>query len=527
MSKITINANNRGERINPNLHGQFVEFLGSGIYDGIWVGEDSSIPNYEGLRKDIVDALKDINPPLLRWPGGCFADTYHWRDGIGPREQRPKYYNENFGTQQLENNHFGTHEFMRLCELVGAKPWFNINMLSGTVRETREWVEYVNRETATTLAEERATNGHPEPFNVEYWGIGNESWAGGGNYTAEGYANEYRKHTSAMPLFGAGLPWTTPTQELKMIAVGPDGNKPKERVEWTKDFFKELAKYRKPKINGYDLHFYNWNMSDETDKVTEFSKEAWYRVIKGSFELEDVIEEQYTLIQQGLKAMPVEEGAFATPINVDLIVGEWGNWHNIDLTTPSILWQQCTMRDAITTALTLDIFHRNCDKVQMACVAQSVNVLNSLFLTNGNEIVLTPNYYVFKMYEAHKSGHKIDLALETNTLGNVCKEDLKKIYSFASVKDDVVTVNIVNVSADDSEKMTINFGQKVEYISGSVLSSEKMNDYNEFGVEEQVKIKDAVAPEIDGTNIDFEVAKASVTVLQFKLDENREEKQND
>ena len=263
------------------------------------------------------------------------------------------------------------------------------------------------------------------------------------------------------------------------------------------------------------------------DKVTEFSKEAWYRVIKGAFELEDVIEEQYALIQQGLKAMPVEEGAFATPINVDLIVGEWGNWHNIDLTTPSILWQQCTMRDAITTALTLDIFHRNCDKVQMACVAQSVNVLNSLFLTNGNETVLTPNYYVFKMYEAHKGGHKIDLALETNTLGNVCKEDLKKIYSFASVKDDVVTVNIVNVSADDSEKMTINFGQKVEYISGSVLSAENMNDYNEFGVEELVNIKAAVAPEIDGTNIDFEVAKSSVTVLQFKLDENWEEKQND
>ena len=156
MSKVTINTTTRQGVINPNLHGQFVEFLGSGIYDGLWVGADSAIPNYDGLRKEVVDALKEIQPPILRWPGGCFADTYHWRDGIGPKEKRPSYFNENFGTQQLENNHFGTHEFMHLCELVGAKPWFNINMMSGTVQEARDWIEYVNRETATALAKERA-----------------------------------------------------------------------------------------------------------------------------------------------------------------------------------------------------------------------------------------------------------------------------------------------------------------------------------------------------------------------------------
>jgi len=517
MSKVNISTKTNGEVINPNLHGQFVEFLGSGIYDGIWVGEDSTIPHYSGLRKDVVDALKEIKPPILRWPGGCFADTYHWRDGIGPREKRPQYYNENFGTQKLENNHFGTHEFMELCELVGAKPWFNVNMLSGTVQESREWVEYVNRETETSLAKERAVNGHPEPFNIDYWGIGNESWAGGGNYTAEGYANEYRKYTASMPTFGSGLPWTTATQNLKMIAVGPDGNKPKERVEWTKDFFKELTKYRKPKIDGYDLHFYNWNLTDETDTVTNFSEDAWYRVINGAFELEDVIKEQYFLLEEGVKAIPQEEGTFASDIHVDLIVGEWGNWHNIDLTAPSILWQQCTMRDAITTALTLDIFHRNCEKVQMACVAQSVNVLNSLFLTKGKETVLTPNYYVFKMYQAHKGAQKLDIAIKTDLLGREKEYDLAKIYSFASIKDDVVTVNLVNISSEEAEAIELNFDQEIEFLCGEALASEKINDFNDFGKEEQIRLQSVTQPNIQGTTAKLSVPKASVSVYQFKL----------
>ncbi|WP_265459765.1 alpha-N-arabinofuranosidase [Enterococcus sp. HY326] len=517
MTKITIATTKYGERINPNLHGQFVEFLGSGIYDGIWVGEDSTIPNYQGLRKDVVDALKAIKPSILRWPGGCFADTYHWRDGVGPRNQRPTYFNENFGTQQLENNHFGTHEFMFLCELVGAKPWFNINMLSGTVQESREWVEYVNRDTETSLVKERAKNGHSEPFNVEYWGIGNESWAGGGNYTAESYANEYRKYASAMPSFGHGLPWTETSQELKLIAVGPDGNKPKERVDWTKDFFKELTKYRKPKIDGYDLHFYNWNLTDETDTVTNFSLDAWYRVINGAFELEEVIWEQAQLIEDGLKAIPQEDGTFATDIKVDLIVGEWGNWHNIDLTAPSILWQQCTMRDAITTALTLDIFHRNCDKVQMACVAQSVNVLNSLFLTKDSETVLTPNYYVFKMYQPHQDGQKLDLGIITKKLGRKTEPGLQQIYSFASVKENLVTVNLVNISANDAEEVELIFDQKLLFKTGEVLAAEEMTDFNDFGQAEKITPEPAEDPKVKGNMVAINVPKASVSVYQFEL----------
>ncbi|WP_312541811.1 alpha-L-arabinofuranosidase C-terminal domain-containing protein [Enterococcus sp.] len=517
MIHINIDSKKTGAEIRPELHGQFIEFLGSGIYDGIWVGEESDIPNYNGLRKDVVDAMKELKPPVLRWPGGCFADVYHWRDGVGPREQRPTYFNENFGTMEVENNSFGTHEFMMLCEIVGAKPWFNINMMTGTTAETREWVEYVNRETSTSLGKERAVNGHADPYGVELWGIGNESWAGGGTYTAEAYANEYRKHTSAIPSFGAGLPWVDTNKEMRMIAVGPDGNKPKERVAWTKDFFAELGKYRKPRINGYDLHFYNWNLGDETDTVTSFSTDAWYKVINGAFELEDVIHEQYALIQSGVAQIPKEEGAFATEINVDLIVGEWGNWHNIDFTAPSILWQQCTMRDAITTALTLDIFHRNADKVKMACVAQSVNVLNSLFLTKADKTVLTPNYYVFQLYKKHQGAEIIEISDDSPRLERVNEPDLKHVYSFGSIKEDVITMNIVNTSVDKKESITLTFDRPVAMLKGEELVSDSIYSFNDFGENEQVTIKNTPIDNKEKQTFTITSKQASIAVYQFKV----------
>lgn len=517
MSQIKVLTKEESSIINPELHGQFIEFLGSGIYDGIWVGEDSDIPNYDGLRKDVVDALKKLNPPILRWPGGCFADVYHWRDGVGPRIKRPKYFNENFGTMKIEKNDFGTHEFMQLCEIVGAKPWFNINMMTGTTAEAREWAEYVNNEAGTSLAEERSSNGHSEPFDVEYWGIGNESWAGGGNYTAQSYADEYRKYTSSLPSFGVGLPWVDTDKEMKMIAVGPDGNKPKERVEWTKDFFKELTKYRKPRIHGYDLHFYNWNLSDPTDTVTEFSEEAWYRLINGAFELEEVIKEQSFLVEEGLKEIPKEEGAFATELQVDLIVGEWGNWHNIDFSAPSILWQQSTMRDAITTALTLDIFHRNSDKVKMACIAQSVNVLNSLFLTQGKEMVLTPNYYVFELYKEHQNGRKINMHSSVKDISRGNEFSLKNIHSFASIKENIITLNLINISCDEEEVVELEFDNFVEYIGARELTGNNINSYNEFNKDESVTIKDLQFEKEFKEKFSLKLKPASVSVHQFKL----------
>jgi len=508
LYKIDIVSKKDGPVIDQRLHGQFIEFLGTCISDGIWVGEDSSIPNIHGIRKDVVDALARIAPPVVRWPGGCYADTYHWRNGIGGKAERPVTYNNNFGTQSLEYNHFGTHEFVEFCRLIGAEPWININMLSGTVAEMQDWAEYCNRESGTTLAKLREENGSGEPFNVRYWGIGNESWAGGGNYTAKGYAGEYRKYASAFPRFGRGLPLPDSDEGMKLIAVGPDGNKPKERVQWTKGFFKALSKYRQPPIYGYDLHFYNWNVSHPADTVVEFSKEDWDRVIEGAQELEEVILEQYALVQEGLSLMPQPESSFMPVPACELIVGEWGNWHRFDPAAPSALWQQATMRDAVTTAITLDIFHRHSDKVAMACAAQTVNVLNSLILTQGENTILTPNFHVFEMYKPHRNATALACAVTEGNEGTV--------FAFASKKEGILYLNMVNTSYDEAVTVDMHFDCNLSYISGRRLEGEPA-DCNTVEHPEAVKPEDAPVPEGREENWSAILPKASVTVYQFQM----------
>jgi len=503
MNKFKIGQIKEEKYISPELHSQFIEFLGNCISEGIWVGEDSLIPNYKGMRKGVVDAMKRLAPPVVRWPGGCYADMYHWRDGIGSKNERKVTWNENFGTYEQEENEFGTHEFMEFCKMICAKPWLNVNMLRGSVEEMVEWAEYCNRSEATTLSGERERNGSKEPFNVEYWGLGNECWAGGGNYTAEGYAAEYRKYASAMPNFKPA-DFLNPIEglELKMIACGPDGNKPKERVNWTKDFFSSLGKYRTPQIDGYDLHFYNWNLNNQNEA-------DWYRVINSCKELEEVIEEQYHLIQEGISNFPEVEGDFpGAPVTCKLIIGEWGNWHWSAFVNRPALFQQCTMRDAITTAMTLDIFHRNSDKVSMACVAQTVNVLNALIITQGEYTILTPNYYVFEMYKVHRGGHATELEMI---------ESHENIYSFASVKDNIISISIVNADIDAEQEITLTMDCPAEVICGRVLKSDSPDACNDAEHPNRVITKQAQSP-VSGNIFDWviRVPAASVSVYQFK-----------
>lgn len=519
MNNISITIKDKQGKINPELHGQFIEYLGSNIYDGIWVGKDSDIPNYNGLRKDVVDALKKISPPVLRWPGGCYADTYHWRNGIGPQNKRPLIFNEIFGTQKIENNHFGTHEFIDLCNQIGAKPWININMLTGSISEMVDWAEYCNRKEETTLSKERELNGSKKPFNIEYWGIGNESWAGGGNYTAESYANEYRKFVSAFPLFGNLLKNDFLPQ--KFIAVGPDGNKPKERIKWTEEFFESLSKFRQPKINAFDLHFYNWNITDSTDTVTNFDYKQWYNVIFNSMEIEDIINEQYDLINEGINKFPVLEGPFIQPkIKCDLIVGEWGNWHNMGDDVPSALWQQCTMRDAITSAITLDIFHKNCNKIKLACVAQTVNVLNSLILTNEKETILTPNYHIFDMYKVHQNAEKLSCKVASSISYEENNVKINSIYSFASIKSSKIYLNIVNTDINDFQFININFDENVRFISSKLLCGEHPHSHNTFENPNSITPKPGVTPVFSENKWNLNIPPASVSVYEFELTNN-------
>lgn len=506
MGKIEIDIRKKTGHINKELHSQFIEFLGCCIYDGIWVGEDSEIPNYRGLRKEVVDALRELEPPVIRWPGGCYADTYHWKNGVGPREDRPVTYNENFGTYEIDTNQFGTNEFMKLCELVGAKPWLNINMMTGNTAEMRDWMEYCNREEDTTLSGMRRENGSEKPFQVEMWGIGNEAWAGGGCMTAASYAAEYRKYATAFPNFISLENGGKPRVNMKRIASGPDGNKPQERVQWTKEFFKELGNFRTPPIDGYDLHFYNWNLKNLEQSECDFTEEDWNSVISGCMELEEVIKEQAQLIKEGIEALPEEEGFFKREKPVcDLIVGEWGNWHGAAFMNRPALYQQCTMRDAVTTALTLDIFHRNCNDVKVACMAQSVNVLNSLLLTDGESCIRTPNYDVFQMYKVHREAEALDVVPETD-----------QIYIFASEKDGNIYVNLVNASMTEKKETVLAFSEPVQYISGNVLESEDPHDFNKKEEPDKIRMKESRKPEGEEKEFTIRLNPASVQVLCFR-----------
>lgn len=515
MDKVKVGKVQAGKVIAPELHSQFIEFLGTCISEGIWVGKNSDIPNYNGMRKDVVDALAKLQPPVIRWPGGCYADMYHWRDGIGP--ERKVTWNENFGTYEQEKNEFGTDEFMDLCERVGAKPWLNINMLTGSTGEMVEWAEYCNRKEDTAVSRERAANGHPEPYNVEFWGIGNEVWCGGGNYTAESYAAEYRKYATAMPGFKPNIPFVkSEGVEMKFIASGPDGNKPVERVNWTKDFFRALGKYRMPKLDAFDLHFYNWNLKDFNKPETEFDPEDWYSVIFGALELEDVIREQYALIEEGISSLPKPEGDLpgAKP-HCKLVIGEWGNWHGKAFLNRPALYQQCTMRDAITTAITLDIFHRNCDIIDLACVAQTVNVLNSLILTQDEHTILTPNYYVFDMYKVHRGAKLLDIQVSRDKIGAEPDKMVDRVYSLASEKDGVISVNLVNTHMTEETEVELELPEGCVFLSGQVLRGETPQSYNSVEHPAAVIFGEAQEPQKEKGTWKLILPAASVSVYRF------------
>ncbi len=493
--------------IEKELHGQFIEFLGSCIYDGIWVGENTDIPNVNGIRKSVADALNELEPPLLRWPGGCYADTYHWRDGIGDRKKRPVTYNENFGTYEPDTNQFGLHEFMEVCQMTGAKPWINVNRMTGSPQEMREWMEYCNRKEGTDLSKEREENGSRESFDVSYWGIGNEVWGGGGTMTASDYANDYRRFSSSVPTFAsANGPSEVP---MRLIACGPDGNKPKERVRWTKDFFQALAEYRMPPLYGYDLHFYNWNMKEGQTSESEFSKQEWYDVIHGCLELENVIKEQHELMQEGLKRIPKPEGFFPYPDKgCRLILGEWGNWHRPAFYNRPALFQQSTMRDAVTTAISLDILHRNCNKVAAACVAQTVNVLNSLLITEKEKCIRTPNYDVFMLYKVHRGA----MAVEIKNM-----ELPDEVFLFASVKDSILSVNLINANYETAQSVFMATEIQSCFIKVESLYSEHPQDCNTWDDPDRVRIRSGKKPVLENEGYRIELLPASVNVYQFEL----------
>jgi alpha-N-arabinofuranosidase len=495
QAKITVLPSEMIATINPNLYGHFAEHLGACINQGVWVGEHSKIPNTAGLRDDIIQAFRKIAPPVIRWPGGCYADDYHWQNGVGPKRDRPKTVNVWWG-QTIEDNHFGTHEFLNFCRLIGAEPYLAGNLGSGSVREMRDWVEYCNYDKPSTLAMQRSANGSPMPLGVKYWGVGNEAWGCGGNFCPEDYATEYKRYATYLRDFG-----NTP---LYLIACGPDGNK----ADWTRRFFKKLAGADQRfgcRIHGFAAHYY----CGTAGTATEYSTDQWYELLHKAAGVEQLIVEQRAIMDE-----------FDPQRKIGLILDEWGTWHPpTPGRNPQHLWQQNTLRDALVAAITLDTLNRNADKLVMANIAQAVNVLQALFLTEDEKLVLTPTYHVFDMYQAHQGGRGVRMEIESPAASFAIGEEKRTMPTLAgsaSIKGNVLTLSITNAHARLPVQVDMDVrGVQIRALARTTLTADDVHSHNTFESPAAVTPTFQEPQKIGEARYTF--PPASVTVLTFRL----------
>ncbi len=468
-ARITIDAGRPGAVIDPNIYGQFVEHLGRGVYEGIWVGPDSPIPNTRGIRNDVVAALRKIKIPLIRWPGGCYAETYHWRDAIGPLAQRPRGVNTAWG-DEVESNHFGTHEFMDFIEQVGAKPYISVNVASGTPGEAQAWMQYLTGPATSGAGQERARNGRTEPWKIPFIGIGNETWGCGGNMTAEYYSDIYRQYVSVLSPYG--------------MLIASDANS--DDYAWTETFLTR-ALYRHPKdvpttlayigkqsqVGMISVHFYTFSGNDWGKKspATGFSEEDWARSMERTLKTDEMIARHTAILDR-----------HDPKGQVGISFSEWGAWWAKDEKRPSNLYQANTLRDAVIAGLSLNIFQNHAARVRMANIAQMVNVLQSLILTDKERMLLTPTYHVFDMYQGHQGATLLptDVAAPDYTLNDVKIPPLSASASRAA--NGGVTLSLVNLDPRRSAKVEIQVkDQKVRSATGQVITAESMDARPEFG----------------------------------------------
>lgn len=462
MTKIIINTDIKRGKINKNIYGNFAEHLGRCIYEGFWVGKDSEIPNINGIRKDVVEALKELKLPVLRWPGGCFADEYHWKDGIGKPEERPKMVNVHWGGV-VENNHFGTHEFFELCELLGAEPYICGNVGSGTVQEMREWIEYMTFDGESPMSKLREANGRKAPWKLKYFGVGNENWGCGGNMRPEYYADLYRRYSSYVRNFG--------DNKVYKIACGPNS----DDYIWTEVLMREAGRF----MNALTLHYYtvpgdSW---EKKGSATDFNEYEWFQTLKKTLRMEELITKHSTIMD---KYDPNKQ--------VTLIVDEWGTWYDVEPgTNPGFLYQQNSMRDALVAAINFNIFHEHCDRVKMANIAQTINVLQAVILTEGSKMVLTPTYHVFNMYKVHQEAELLSLNIESPEY--IYGEDsIPQVSATASVDNEgVIHISLCNLNPKESTVIECEFrGEAKSKVSGTLLTADEMNAHNTFKNPERV-----------------------------------------
>ena len=485
MANLIINAHNLKSRINKEIYGHFSEHLGRCIYNGIYVGEDSPIPNIKGMRTDVVEALKQIRIPVLRWPGGCFADDYHWMDGIGEKSKRKKMINNHWGGV-TEDNSFGTHEFMNLCEILGCEPYIAGNLGSGTVKEMSDWIEYMTSDNVSPMADLRRSNGREKPWKLKYFGIGNENWGCGGNMRPEYYADLYRHYQTYCRNYSGN--------ELYKVACGPSG----DDYNWTDKLLESVKPWHTKAIS---LHYYtvpsgNW---EKKGSATEFDSGEYEETIRKTLYMEELITKHSEIMSR-----------YDPKHEIGLIVDEWGTWYDVEPgTNPGFLYQQNTMRDAIVASVNLNIFNNHSDRVVMANIAQCVNVLQSVILTEGERMIKTPTYHVFDMYKEHQDAMLADSFIDD-------KSGLPDISQSVSVKDGKMHITISNASLTEEKEINAEIsGFDFNKVSAEILT-EDVHAHNTFDIPNKVEAKTFTNVKISENTLKFTLPPCSVVAIEIK-----------
>jgi len=490
-ASLVVHADQPKGIINRNIQGQFAEHLGRLIYEGLWVGEDSSIPNTRGIRNDVVAALKELSIPVLRWPGGCFADEYHWRDGIGPRDKRPRRPNASWGG--VDTNAFGTHEFMDLCEMLGAEAYVNGNLGSGTPQEMMEWIEYMTSASDSTLANLRRENGRDKPWKVPYFAVGNESWGCGGEMRPEYYADEYRRYATFIKNHSGN--------QIQKLAVGSHD----DNYNWTEVLMSRAAKY----MHGLSLHYYTLPTSNWSRKgsATDFEEKDWHATLVRTWRMDEFIQKHSAIMDK-----------YDPQKRVGLLVDEWGTWYDSEPGKDlGALYQQNTLRDAVVAAINLNLFNKYSDRVRMANIAQMVNVLQAMILTDKERMVVTPTYYVFKMYKVHQDATLIPTDLTTPEY-RIDQASVPSVSASASRdKDGKLHLSIVNLDPNRPAEITTKLASStVKNITGDVLTSSAMNAMNTFDKPNAIKPTTFSSYRIQDSQVILSIPPKSVVVVEIR-----------
>ena len=487
-SKVVVDVTNLKTRINRNIYGHFSEHLGNCIYGGYWVGENSTIPNTNGIRNDVVNALKRIQVPVLRWPGGCFADEYHWKDGIGPRDQRPSMINTNWGGV-TEDNGFGTHEFLELCRQLGCEPYICGNVGSGTVQEFSQWIEYVNSDNISPMTLLRKKNGREKSWGVKYWGIGNESWGCGGNMRPEYYVDQARRYSTFSHDYG--------DNRLFKIASGKYG----DDYNWTEVLMRDAVH----SFSGLSYHYYAFSGSGKP--AAQFDEGGWFEIMKKTLKIDEYLTKHIAIMD---KYDPAGKTA--------LVVDEWGTWYAVEPgTNRGFLFQQNTLRDAIAAACNLNIFNNHCARVRMANIAQTVNVLQAMVLTRGEAMILTPTYHVFDLYKVHHDALWVPTTLQSPdyTYG---EDQLPAVNCSASLDaKGKLHLALCNINPGSAQKIVADLnGFHAERITGQVLTAGEMNAHNTFDRPDVVRPQPFTDFKGAGRGISVTIPPMAIVVLEVE-----------